>query len=85
MGQFYGYAALQASKFPADPVTSSLSGLANLSDRSFTISLTEAFAFQNAVPFSVKLSWSGGGADKEFTWATSNNALAISFNVRADF
>lgn len=85
MGQFYGYAAVQASKFPADPLTSSLSALANLSDRSFIVRLTESFAFQNAVPFGITLSWSGGGADKEFTFLGGDNALGISFSVRADF
>jgi len=85
MGQFYGYVSVQASEFPAASLTSGASALANLSDGSFVIRLTESFALQNAVPFGVTVSWSGGGADKEFTWAAGNNSLAVSLTVRADF
>lgn len=85
MGQFYGYVSIQGSEFPAASLTSGASALANLSDGSFVLRLTESFALQNAVPFGVTVSWSGGGAGKEFTWATGNNALAVSLSVRADF
>ncbi|HUW70740.1 MAG TPA: hypothetical protein VMX33_10950 [bacterium] len=85
MGQFYGYASVRATELLASSLTSSLSALANLSDQSFIVRFTESFTIQNAVPFDVTVSWSGGGADKEFTWATSDNAIAVSFSVRADF
>ncbi len=85
MGQFYGYVSIQGSEFPSASLTSSASALANLSDGSFVLRLTESFALQNAVPFGITIAWSGGGAGKEFTWAAGNNALAVSLSVRADF
>ena len=39
----------------------------NVLDPSYDISTTLSFSFPNLIPFDVRLSFSGGGEDKEFT------------------
>ena len=49
------------------------------------LSLKGTFDPPGAVPFSVSLAYTGGGAGKEFTYYSGNNALSASVQVRFEF
>jgi len=84
-GEFYAYAALAASEFLSSSLSTTFSVLANLSDYSYSIKLGESFAFPRSVPFSLSVSWSGGGVDKEFTRYAGNGSLSINLSTRLEF
>ena len=85
LGEYYGYASLQAKELFSPSLATSLSVLANLSELSYTVKASESFDFPRSLPFTLSLSYSGGGAGKEFTWASGDDSLALSFEVRAEF
>jgi len=84
-GEFYGYAALAASELFSPSLATTFSVLANLSDYSYSIKLAESFSFPHSVPFSVFISWSGGGEDKEFTRYAGDGSVSLSLSPRLEF
>jgi hypothetical protein len=84
-GQFYAYGSLAASELFSPSLSTTVSAIANLSDMSFSVTLAEAFSFPRAVPFSLSLGWSGGGADKEFTRYAGDGAMSATASVRMEF
>jgi hypothetical protein len=85
IGAWYGYASIAAKELLSPSLTTSLSALANLSDFSYSIRLAEDFSFPRSVPFSLILSFAGGGEGKEFTLASGDRSVSISAQTRLDF
>ncbi len=85
MGGAYGYVAIAAADLFSPHLATTLSGLANLTDLSWIVRLAQDFSFPRAVPFTLTLSWVGGGADKEFTLLGGDNSLALSLRTRIEF
>ena len=84
-GEFYAYAALSAAELFSPSLTTSLSGIVNLSDVSYQLTLSEAFSFPRAVPFTLSVTYAGGGADKEFTRFAGDQAFSVSASTRVEF
>lgn len=84
-GAWYGWASLAASEFLSKDLSATLSGLANFSDLSYQAKLQATLSLPRAVPFTATLSYSGGGADKEFTRSGGDGAFAFGLSVRAEF
>jgi hypothetical protein len=85
MGRYYGYASIQAAKLLSPSLGSSLSALANLSDGSYSIRFSEDFAFPKSVPFSLIVSYAGGGAGREFTFFGGDRAISLQAQARVEF
>jgi len=84
-GQFYGYASLSAAELFSPSLTTSASALVNLTELSYRLTLSEAFSFPRAVPFTLSLTYAGGGADKEFIRYAGDQALTVSASTRVEF
>jgi len=84
-GEFYAYAALSAAELFSPSLTTSFSGIVNLSDVSYRLTLSEAFSFPRAVPFTLSVTYAGGGADKEFTRFAGDQAFSVSASTRVEF
>ncbi|HUX51676.1 MAG TPA: hypothetical protein VMW73_12835 [Spirochaetia bacterium] len=85
VGNVYGYASLSKDKFIADFLKMTISGLLNASDLSYQASLKAAFSIPRLVPFAATLSFNGGGAGKELTYFSGNNALTLDLQVLVQF
>lgn len=85
LGKAYGYAAVSAKELFSPDLSTTLSGLANFSDLSYTIRLAEDFSFPRAVPFTITLAYAGGGAGKEFTLIGGSGSLSITMQTRIEF
>jgi hypothetical protein len=85
MGRYYGYASLRADELLSRYLTTTWSGLANFSDLSYTASLREDFSFPRSPVFSLIVSYSGGGAGKEFTFLGGDGALSLSAQTLIEF
>ena len=85
VGEFYAYLALTAEELFSPDLSTSLSGLANLSDMSWTVKLSEDFSFSREVPFDLSLAFSGGGQGKEFTLLGGDDSLALTAQTRIEF
>ncbi len=84
-GAFYAYAALDADKVPVDFLKTGLSGIANLSDRSWKATVTLSADPAGAPPFTFSLSYSGGGDGKEFTTPWGDGTVACSLRAVMEF
>jgi hypothetical protein len=84
-GEWYAYAALNGRELLSPDLATTLSTLMNLSDSSFTLKLEEEFSFPRSVPFSLALSYYGGGAGKEFTLVSGDDSLSLSAQTRIEF
>jgi len=84
-GELYAYAALSAAELFSPSLSTTLSGIVNLSDVSFRLTLSEAFSFPRAVPFTLSVTYAGGGADKEFTRYAGDQAVSVSASTRVEF
>jgi len=84
-GKLYAYAALAASELFSPSLSTTLSVISNLSDYSYSIKLAESFSFPRAVPFSLSVSYSGGGEEKEFTRYSGEGAMSVSVSTRLEF
>jgi hypothetical protein len=85
IGKAYGYAAVSAKELFSSDLATTLSGLANFTDGSFTIKLAEDFSLPRALPFTLSLSYSGGGAGKELTALGGDNSLSLSAQTLIEF
>ena len=85
VGQYYAYASLSRSHLGVDGISASLAGLANLSDMSYQIRGSLSVAVPNLVPFSIGVSYAGGGDGKEFTLLAGDRALSLNLQVRFEF
>ena len=85
MGAYYAYAALEAKEFLSPDLTSKVSVLANLSDYSWRLRLDESLALPRAVPLTLSLSYSGGGAAKEFTYQAGDGNLSLGIRTLISF
>lgn len=84
-GRWYAYAALATTRLGSPHLSASAYLLANLQDRSFSAVLAPSLALPRAVPVSLKLSYSGGGADKEFTRFAGNGAVGLAVSTKLSF
>ncbi|PKL08521.1 MAG: hypothetical protein CVV51_08535 [Spirochaetae bacterium HGW-Spirochaetae-7] len=84
-GKFYAYAALSASELLSSSLSTTLSVISNLTDLSYSVKLAESFSFPRAVPFTLSVSFAGGGADKEFTRFAGDRAFSVSMSTRVEF
>jgi hypothetical protein len=85
VGQYYAYASLSRSHLGMNGLTASLAGFANLSDLSYQVRGSLAVAVANVVPFSIGVSYAGGGDAKEFTFLAGDGALSLDVQVRFEF
>lgn len=84
-GSFYAYLALATTELGTTSVSGTVSAIANLEDRSFTVKIAPTFTFPRAVPFTVALSYFGGGADKEFTRFVGDGAVGVTVSTKIAF
>ncbi len=84
-GSFYAYAALSADKLLSDYLSSTLSAISNLEDRSYSVKFSERVALPRAVPFTFALTYAGGGAEKEFTRYAGDGAVSASLSTKIEF
>jgi hypothetical protein len=85
MGAYYGYVSLEADELFSSYLNTTLYALANLSDGSYSLNLKEDFSLPRAVPFSLMLSYAGGGEGKEFTYLFGNGVLGLSIQTLFSF
>jgi len=85
LGQWYVYAGLTKQNLFADFLNATLSGFLNASDFSYTSKLALTFDLPRVIPFTFSLGYSGGGANKEFTAFSGDNALNASLQFRFEF
>ena len=85
VGRYYAYASLTRSHVGIDGISASLAGFANLSDMSYQVRGSLSVAVASLVPFSIGLSYAGGGNGKEFTLLAGDGALSIDLQVRFEF
>lgn len=85
VGRGYGYAAITKRQLGASFLDVTASGLSNLSDGSYLAKLASAFSIPGIVPFTLSLSYSGGGAGKEFTYFTGNDGLTMDLQILVQF
>ena len=85
LGQWYAYAGLTKQNLFADFLDATLSGFLNASDLSYAVKLAATFDLPRFIPFTVSLGYNGGGADKEFTWFSGDNAVNASLQLRFEF
>lgn len=84
-GEYYAYASVAADKLFSPHLKTTASALANLDDRSYTLKLAESFAFPRAVPFTLAVSYAGGGKDKEFTKYSGDKAVSVTASTTIGF
>jgi len=84
-GAWYAYAALSADEPLGLDLNSTLSCLANLSDLSYQARLQLSFSPPRTLPFTLSLSQSGGGKDKEFTRYAGDGSISASLSTRIEF
>jgi hypothetical protein len=85
IGKYYGYAALKADELFSKDLASTVSGLANLSDFSYTVSFQEDFSLPNAPSCSLLVSYAGGGENKEFTYLAGDGSLSLTARTLIQF
>ncbi|HUX20321.1 MAG TPA: hypothetical protein VMW69_03715, partial [Spirochaetia bacterium] len=85
VGKAYGYAAITKQEFLVSFLDLTLSGIGNFSDGSYRAKVGAKFSIPGVLPFTTSLSYSGGGADKELTYFSGNNALALDLQVLVQF
>lgn len=85
IGEAYGYASVAAKELLSPDLATSVSALANFSDLSYILRLSEDFSFPRSVPFTLTLAFSGGGAGKEFTLIGGDNSFFLSAKTRIEF
>lgn len=84
-GKFYAYAGLTAEDLFSQDLSTSISVLANLSDLSASVRLTESVSVSGLPPFSVSIGWTGGGPGKAFTIFSGNNTVSATIQTRVEF
>ncbi len=84
-GQWYSYASIARSHLGVDGVSLSLAGCADWSDGSVLARLSTSIDLPQIPPFSVSLSWAGGGSGKAFTYLVGNDSLSLDLQVKATF
>jgi len=85
VGRYYAYASINRSHLFVDGLSAALGGFANISDGSYQMSLSTTVSLPKIVPFTLSLRYSGGGAGKELTYFTGDNALSAGLQVRFEF
>ncbi len=85
VGKIYGYASLSKTQFLTSFLDLTVSGISNFSDGSYQAKLSSKFSIPNIVPFTLAVSYNGGGSGKEFTYFSGNNALVFDLQVLAQF
>lgn len=84
-GRWYAYLALEADKLLSDYLSTTVSALGNIEEKSYQLKASESFSFPKAVPFTVDVSYFGGGPDREFTRTAGDKALALTLSTKLDF
>jgi hypothetical protein len=84
-GEYYAYASVAADKLFSPHLKTTASALANLDDGSYTLKLAESFAFPREVPFTLAVSYAGGGEDGEFTKYSGDKAVSVTASTTINF
>lgn len=84
-GEWYAYAAVAADQLLFPELSATLSVIANLSDYSWSAKLAQTYELPRAVPFTLSVSYAGGGEDKEFTRFSGDGAVSITASTRLEF
>jgi hypothetical protein len=85
LGKYYAYAGLTRTHLFVEGVSATLAGFANFSDASYLARLSTTIDVPRLVPFTVALSYAGGGPDREFTWFVGDRSLSLDIQVRVSF
>jgi hypothetical protein len=85
VGKYYAYAGITRSHLFVDGLSATLAGFMNFSDLSYLVRLSAAVDVPKLVPFTVSLSYSGGGKEKELTYFTGDGAVSADIQVRFEF
>jgi hypothetical protein len=85
MGRAYGFLSLKADELLSRYLNCNLYALVNLSDLSYSLSLEGDFSFPRSPPFSLILSYAGGGAYKEFTFVAGDRSLSVTARTLIEF
>jgi hypothetical protein len=85
MGTAYCYASVSAKELFSPDLSTRLYGLANCSDLSWTLRLSEDLSLPRLVPITLTLAYSGGGEAKEFTYLGGDDSMSISAQTRIEF
>jgi hypothetical protein len=84
-GAMYAYASITRTHLFMDGVSATLAGFVDISDLSFLTRLSTTMNLPGVPPFTFSLSWSGGGADKAFTYITGNNSISADLQIKLEF
>ncbi len=68
MGMLYGYLSVTKDELFTKEITGTFALLMNVLDPSFDLSTTFSFDFPKLIPFNVRLSFTGGEENREFTF-----------------
>jgi hypothetical protein len=85
VGKLYAYLGLTRAHLFADGVSGTLGGFVNFSDGSYLARLSSTIDVAKLVPFTVSLSYAGGGPNREFTWFVGDRSLSLDVQVRISF
>jgi hypothetical protein len=84
-GAWYAYAALERKQLLSPDLDATISYLENYTDGSYQLRLQCDFSLPKAPPFSLLLSYYGGGEGKELTYYPGDRSLSVSARTRVDF
>jgi len=84
-GKYYAFLSIAASELFSPSLSTTVSALSNLQDRSFLLKLAESFAFPRSVPFSLSIAYAAGGVEKEFTRFGGNGSVTATISTKIDF
>jgi hypothetical protein len=85
LGKLYGYAGMTRTHLFMDGVSAGIAGFANFSDGSWLARLSATFDVPGLVPFTLAVSYAGGGANREFTWFVGDRSLSVDVQIRFSF
>jgi len=85
VGQWYAYASIGRAHLLVDGVSAALAGFADFSDGSFLARLSATVDVPTVPPFTLSVSWAGGGEGRAFTYFTGNNALTVELQMTVAF
>jgi hypothetical protein len=85
VGKAYAYLGLTRVHLFVDGVSGTLAGFVNFSDGSYLARLSSTIDVPKLVPFTVALSYAGGGSGKEFTYFIGDRSISLDVQVRISF
>jgi hypothetical protein len=85
VGRTYAYLGLTRAHLFIDGMSGTLAGFVNVSDGSYLARLSSTIDVPKLVPFTVALSYAGGGPNREFTYFVGDRSLSLDMQIRVSF